>query len=61
MYLLSQRADGWMGFQSICKRTGSRLGVCSRKGKGATFWIEMMYPVATEEQVGPILAVVLCD
>ncbi|KDQ54456.1 hypothetical protein JAAARDRAFT_696446 [Jaapia argillacea MUCL 33604] len=37
--------------QQIVSLSGGRLGVQSRKGRGATFWVEFAYPIATSADV----------
>lgn len=37
--------------KQIVKMSGGRLGVRSRRGEGAKFWVELRYPIATEEEV----------
>ncbi|KAJ4471450.1 hypothetical protein J3R30DRAFT_3299322 [Lentinula aciculospora] len=37
--------------RQIVSLSGGKLGVHSRRGKGATFWIELFYPLATPSEV----------
>ncbi|KDQ57180.1 hypothetical protein JAAARDRAFT_207498 [Jaapia argillacea MUCL 33604] len=37
--------------KQIVALSGGRLGVHSRKGEGATFWVELTYPIATVAEV----------
>lgn len=37
--------------RQIVSLSGGRLGVRSRKGQGAMFWVEMSYPLATTQEV----------
>ncbi|KZV89958.1 hypothetical protein EXIGLDRAFT_838129 [Exidia glandulosa HHB12029] len=37
--------------RQIVTLSGGRLGVQSRRGRGATFWVELSYPIATAQEV----------
>ncbi|KAK7472046.1 hypothetical protein VKT23_000157 [Stygiomarasmius scandens] len=38
--------------RQIVSLSGGRLGIISHKGQGATFWVELSYPLATKSEIG---------